>query len=127
MVADGAYVGAGSLGGAQTDAALAAGKLHGLVLLGHGVDGFAADRAFCLIPLALIEDHIVAAVGAGAAGQLIRADVDGVAAGTVDFLSRKEAGLGLGVAPTVGAFDDKFRHNTNPLPINCLIPGNLIE
>ena len=110
VVADGAYVSAGSLGGAQTDAALATGEFHGFVLLRQGVDGLTADGAFGRRPLALVEDHIVAAVGAGAAGELVRGDMDGIAAGAVDFLPREEAGLGLRIAPTAGAFNYKFGH-----------------
>ena len=114
MVADGTYVGGCTLGGTQTHAALTAGEFHGLVLLCHGVDGFAADRALGLRALALVKDHMVPAVGTGAACQLVRADIDGAAAGTVDFLSCKEPGLCFRVAPAVGTFNDKFRHNITP-------------
>ena len=114
MVADGAYVGGCTLGGTQTDPALTAGEFHGLVLLCHGVDGLAADRALGLCALALVKDHIVPAVGTGAACQLVRADIDGAAAGTVDFLSCKEPGLCFRIAPAVGTFNDKFRHSAFP-------------
>jgi len=60
--------------------------------------------------LGLVEDHVVAAVRTLAAGELVRADVDRVAAGTVDFFAGKEAGFGFGVFPTVGAFNDEFGH-----------------
>ena len=46
-----------------------------------------------------------------AACLLVRADIDGIAAGTVGFPSREEAGFGLGVAHTVGAFDYEFEYD----------------
>ena len=110
MVADRAYVRAGPLSRPQPHTALAAGEFHGLILLHHGVDGFPADGALGIFALALVKDHLVAAVRALAAYQLVCADIDGVAAGAVDFLSCEEAGFGLHVAPTVGAFDYKFGH-----------------
>ena len=121
MVADGAYVAGCALGGVQPDTALAAGKLHRLILISHGVDGLAADGALGSGTLTLIKDHIVAAVGADPAGQLVRADIDGVAAGAVDLLSGKEAGLGFHVFPTVGTFHYKFRHIDIPLYALCIV------
>lgn len=120
MVADRAYVRAGPLSRPQPHPALSAGKLHRLVLLRHGVDGFPADGALGIFALALVKDHLVAAVRALAACQLVCADIDGVAAGAVDFLSRKEACFGLGVAPTVGAFDYKFGHYNFPTLLSHL-------
>ena len=111
IVADGAGVVCRALGRAQAHAALCAGEFDGLVLLGQRVDRLTAHRALGRRAAALVKDHVVAAVRAGAAGQLVGADVDGVAAGTVDFLACKEAGFGLGVAPAIRAFDHKFRHD----------------
>ena len=110
MVADGAGVCRGGLGGAQPDAALGAGKFHGLILLRHGVDGLTANRTLGSGTLALVEYHIVAAVDAGAAGQLVGAHIDGVTAAAVDLLLGKEAGLGLYIFPTIGTFHNKFSH-----------------
>ena len=50
------------------------------------------------------------AAGGLAAGKFVRADTNGIAAGSVDFLSREEAGFGLGVAPAMGAFNYEFGH-----------------
>ena len=44
------------------------------------------------------------------AGPLVRADLDGVAAGAVDFLSCKEAGLGFRIPSTGRTFNYKFSH-----------------
>lgn len=51
-------------------------------------------------PTPVYREYIAA--GGLAAGKFVRADTNGVATGTVGFLSREEAGFGLGVAPTVG-------------------------
>ena len=115
MVADGTGVGAGRLAGAQADAALSAGEFLHLVLVGHGVDGFMADGTPGLFPLRLVKDHHVAAVGTFPAGHFIRADIDGIAAGTVDFFAGKEAGLRLGVLPAAGTLNYKFRHFFPPV------------
>jgi hypothetical protein len=115
MVADGAGVAGGTLGGVQADAALGAGELDGLILLGHGVDGLAADGALSIGTLALVEDHVVAAMGADTAGELFGADVDDVTAGAVDFLSGEEAGLGFYVFTAIGTFHYKFRHDCSSL------------
>ena len=109
-VADRAGVCIRALAHHEADAALTAGKLRHLVLLVHGVDGLAADGALGGCALALVKDHVVAAVGALAAGQLVRADVDGVAAGAVDLFARKESGARFRVFAAVWAFDYEFRH-----------------
>lgn len=64
----------------QGQAALLAGDLRVLPLERRGVDGLAADRADGLLPLALVEDHHVAALLAAAAGQLLGLDVNHVPA-----------------------------------------------
>ena len=110
MVAYRANIAACPLGCPQPHTALGAGEFNGFILLRHGVDGLPADRALGILPLALVKDHLVAAVGTGTAAELVRADINGIAAGTINFLLRKEACFGLGVAPTVGAFNYKFRH-----------------
>ena len=114
MVAHRANIAACPFGCPQPHTALGAGKFNGFTLLRHGVDRLPADRALGILPPALVEHHVVAAVGTGAAAELVRADIDGVAAGAVDLLARKEAGLGLGVTPTIGAFDYKFGHMYSP-------------
>ena len=113
MIADRAYVGADPLCRPQPHPALAAGEFHGFVLLRHGIDWLSADGALGILALALVKNHLVAAVGTPAACQLVRADINGIAAGAVDFLSREEAGFGLRITPTVGAFDYKFGHGFN--------------
>ena len=110
MIADRAGICSRSFGRGQAHATLGAGELHGLVLLCHGVDGFAADRALGLRALALVKDHMVPAMGTGAACQLVRANIDGAAAGTVDFLSCKEPGLCFRVTPALGTFYYKSRY-----------------
>ena len=55
-----------------------------------------------------------------AAYQPVRADTNGIAAGAVGFPSREEAGFGLGVAPTMGAFDYKFGHYNFPTLLSHL-------
>lgn len=64
----------------QGQAALLAGDLRVLPLERRGVDGLATDRADGLLPLALVEDHHVAALLAAAAGQLLGLDVNHVPA-----------------------------------------------
>ena len=116
MVADGADVGTGALGSMQADAALAAGKLHGLVLLGHGVDGLVTNGAPGLVAFALVKDHRIAAVGAQTAGQLVRADINRMTAGAVDFLSCEEACLGFSIPSAGRAFNNEFRHHRSFFP-----------
>ena len=99
---------------AQAHAALAAGELHRFGLFGHGVDGLAADGAARVLPPGLVEDHVVAAMGTGAAGHFVRADVDGIAAGAVDLLAGEKARLGFHVLPAARAFDDEFGHGVFP-------------
>ena len=89
-VADRAGVCSRALGGAQADAALRTGEFNGVALLRHGVDRLVADGACCRRTLALVKDHVVAAVRALAAGQLVRADINNVTAGAVDFFTCEE-------------------------------------
>lgn len=114
MVTHRASIAGGSPGRAQPDAALAAGEFHGLVLLRPGIDGLPAHGALGIRAPALVKHHIVAAVGTGAAAELVRADINGIAAGAVDFFARKEASLCFGITPTIGAFDYKFGHMYSP-------------
>ena len=109
-VANGAGICTGALGHPQADATLTAGELRRFVLLSAGVDGLMADGALGCRPLGLVENHGVAAVGALAATELVRAHVDDVAAGTVDLLPGKEPGLGFRVPPAYGAFDYESGH-----------------
>ena len=109
-VTHGAGVPSRALGGLQVDAALLAGEGDGLVLLRHGVDGLAAHGALGAGSLGLVKDHVVAAMGAAAAGQLVRPHVDDVPAGTLDPLPGEEPRLRLHILPAYRAFDDKFRH-----------------
>ena len=51
------------------------------------------------------------AAGGLAAGKFVRADTNGIAAGSVDFLAREEAGFGFGVAPHRGTFDYKSTYD----------------
>ena len=95
-------------------AALAAGELRHLVLLVHGVDGLVTDGTPSLVTGSLVKDHRVAAVGALPRRHLIRADVDGVAAGAVDLLPGKEPGFTLGKLAAVGTFYYKFSHDCSP-------------
>lgn len=94
-------------------AALLAGEGDGLVLLRHGVDGLAAHGALGAGPLGLVEDHVVAAMGAAAARQLVRPHVDYVPAGTFDPLPGKEPGPRLHILPANRAFDYELRHNSD--------------
>lgn len=57
-------------------------------------------------PTPVYREYIAA--GGLAAGKFVCADTNGVAAGAVGFLSREDAGFGLGVTPTVGTFDYEF-------------------
>ena len=98
-------------GGLQSNAALGAGEFLHFRLLGHGIDGLAADWAPGLLPLGLVEDYVVAAMGTFPSRQLVSTHIDSVATGTVNLLSGKEASFGLSVFPTVGTFNDKFRHS----------------
>lgn len=107
-VADWAGVCSSALSGAQTDAALRARELNGLALLRHSVDRLMTDRAFCLFALRLVKDYVVAAVRALAAGQLVRADVDDVTAGTVNFFTCEEPFPRLSIASAGRTFNNKF-------------------
>ena len=109
-VTDGADVVRCGLRGPEPDAALRAGKFNGLVLLRLGIDGFAADGAFCRRSLRLVENDLVAAVRALAACKLVRADVDHEAAGAVDLFPGEESRLRLSVLPAARAFDNEFGH-----------------
>lgn len=110
MVADGTGVGFRVFGGGQPDAALGAGELHQLGIALAGQNLLPAHRAADFLPVRGVVHKGVAAVWADPAGQAVGADIDGVAAVAVDFPAGKEAGLGLGIAPAVGAFDYKFGH-----------------
>ena len=114
MVAHRANIAACSLGCPQPHTALGTGKFNGFVLLRHGVDGLPAHGALGVRPPALVKHHVVAAVGAGAAAELVRADIDGVAADAVNLLACKEAGLGFRIAPAMGTFNYKFGHKISP-------------
>ena len=61
-----------------------------------------------LFALRLVKDHVVAAVRTLTAGQLVRADVDHVAAGTVDFFTREESFPRLSIASAGRTFNYKF-------------------
>ena len=65
-----------------------------------------AHARFDATPTPVYREYIAA--GGLAAGKFVRADTNGVAAGAVGFLSREEAGFGLGVAPAMGAFNYEF-------------------
>lgn len=114
MVADGADVCSRGLACAQTDAALPAGKLRGLIAVGLRVYRLAADGTARPFTLALVEYDGVAAVRTFAACHFVGADVDSVAAGAVDFLPCEEPRLGLCVFPAVRALNYKFRHGFYP-------------
>ena len=92
-IADGADICTGALACTQTHSALCAGKFFRLLLLCHGVDGLTADWTLGFFALGLVKDYRITAVGAGAAGQLIGVDIDGVPAGAVNLFSGKEAGF----------------------------------
>lgn len=55
-------------------------------------------------PTQVYREYIAA--GGLAAGKFVRADIEGVAAGAVNFLSREKARFGFFVAPTVRALDN---------------------
>ena len=124
VVAHRANIAACPLGCPQPHTALGAGKFNGFVLLRTGVDGLPAHGALGACPPALVKHHVVAAVGTGAAAELVRADINGVAAGAVNLLARKKAGLGFRITPTVGAFDYKFGHFSTPFHSSPLYTVN---
>ena len=119
-VADRANVFLRVLARAQTHAALLAGEFGHLVLIGGGVDQLTADRAFGPVALRLVKDHVIAAVGALAGGDLVRVHVDGVAAGAVDLFAREKSSPRLRIFPAIRAFDNKFRHSIQPPTSACL-------
>lgn len=63
-----------------------------------------------LSPLDWSKNDIVAAVGTGTRCHLVRADVNGVIAGAVDFFLGEEAVGSFSVFAAGWAFDDEFRH-----------------
>ena len=107
-VADRTCVCSSSDGRAQAHTALLAGKLRRVGLAVHGVNGLMADRALGVFTLALVKDHVVAAVRALTAGHNLRADVDNVAAGALDFLPGEESGASLSEASAGGTFYYEF-------------------
>ena len=115
MVANRTDVCSGAIGGIQPDTALGAAKLHSFVLVGHSVDRLTTDRALGICALALIEHHIIAAMGTNTTGQFIRADIDGVAAGAINLLSCKEARFCFSIFSTIGALHNKFSHFSSSL------------
>ena len=100
---------------AQTHAALTAGKLHHFGLLVHGVDRLAADGASGVRAFGLVEHHVVAAMGAGAAGHFVHAHVNGMAAGAVDLPAGENARPYLRILPAPGTLDDKSGHDGRSL------------
>ena len=111
MITDGAYVAGCGLVGGQADAALTSGKLHQLGVVKGRYDLFPTDRAASLSAVGLIVDEVVTAMGTLPGDHPLGADMDGVTAVAVNFLSRKEAGLGFHIFAAIGAFHYKFRHN----------------
>ena len=109
-IAHGANERARALRRAQPHAALAARKFNHLILLSAGVDALAANGAFRVRAFGLVEHHVVSAMRANAAGELIRAHVDHIAARAIDLFSGKEAGFRLGKPPALRAFNHEFRH-----------------
>ena len=87
----GADVCSDGLGGLQSIAALSVGEFLHFRLLGHGIDGLAADRAPGLLTLGLVADYVVAAIGAFPSRQLVCAHVDGVATSAINLLARKKS------------------------------------
>ena len=100
---------------AQPHAALATGEFCHPARPGHGIDRLAADGTSGVRALRLIEHHVVAAMRTGAARHPVRADVDGIAAGTVDLPAGQEARLCFHVLPASGTFDDKSGHTQHSL------------
>ena len=110
MVAHRAGVGACVPVGGQTDAALGAAKLRHFNSVQRSLHLLAAHRAADLGTVGLVMDKGVAAMGALPGSQLLGTHIDGVTAGAIDLLSRKNTGLCLYILAAAGAFHYKFSH-----------------
>lgn len=89
MVAHGAYVVFRATGRLQANAALTAGKFKGLGIILRRHHLFVADRTLDFVAVLLIVGEDIAAVRAGARHDALKLHIDGMTAGTVNFLPGK--------------------------------------
>ena len=123
---------AGILLGTQRQSTLLAGDVHKALLQGRRIDGVPANRAGRLLAFGLVEDHLIAAVLALPARQLLRLHVDDITATARQLLRPEQPAqkrLGLDILPAVGTLNRKRLrqlHHSASLSLGvgiCLVQG----